>query len=191
MSWPERPWHSARPFLAWRQLVVGGLIAFGLAGCGFRPLHGTSAGASTYAVERVAVVPMPEWYGQALHLALSRRLSAGLASAQPTHILSITLVWSSRDLFTQKDTSVSRVEMLAQARYTLKPAGTNALAVSGVERSSAPFERPSTTEGILSEAVGRRDAQERALADLAERIARRVELALSRSEPAALPATRP
>ncbi len=145
-----------------------------LAGCGFEPLY-APAGPAAAVSGQVDVGVIQGVNGFALRERLVERL--GVAETV-RYRLDVKLSFAKQGVaITEKDVT-SRFDVTGTAVWTLTPVGLEAPTLSGEERAttgySAPTSDTSSAYAILS---AQRDAELRLSTLLADRIARRVELA--------------
>lgn len=103
-------------------VVFAALVA--LAGCGFTPLYGGSAGQQTSAqLGEVAVNNIPERPGQMLRISLQTQLQAGATPVTEIYALNVSYAIATTDLGVLQDSATTRYQLTATAKWTLSPIG--------------------------------------------------------------------
>jgi len=100
-------------------LAAGGLVA--LAGCGFKPLYGTSAdgGGTSLDMAAVRVDPIPDRIGQILRNEITNRLTAGVGPQPARYRLNVELTESSQPLQIQTSDTITRYNLRLVAAFQL------------------------------------------------------------------------
>ncbi|MBI2235689.1 MAG: hypothetical protein HYU60_01815 [Magnetospirillum sp.] len=160
--------------------VVAVVAATGLSGCGFRPLYargGAQDGQSTVAAEMggVRIAGIDNRLGQDLRNALLARITPTGEPANPRYTLAVALTQNEGGLGYRKDTFATMAEMRLTARIVLSDEDEGA-SVSGSEEALVSFDYLGPRYASIAM---ERDAANRAVTELADRIANRVGLALS------------
>lgn len=156
----------------------------GLAGCGFRPMHGARPdGPAQQGLETIQVGLITERNGQLLRRQLEARL-ASRGTAVPAYDLRVGLSYGVDLQGFARDGTPSRVRMTATANWFLYQAGAAPrLVASGVERA---FDAYNVPENQFFSADTSRDATERRLIDqLAEGIVMRLAVRFENGPPGA------
>lgn len=175
-----------RPLLPARLLPVCLLpvcllvAATALAGCGFRPLYGDVPGAVPE--PRLAAVDIgliADRSGQVLRNRLLTRMQPRGPVDPPTHVLDIDLVESRTGIAVQRDETATRTNLTVIAHLALTDLETGELALVQSVSAYASYDTLLAEYATLS---AERDARERAVIDLAERIATVIALYLQRTE---------
>ena len=161
-------------------VIVAVLAATGLSGCGFRPLYargGAQGGQSSVAAEMggVRINGIENRLGQDLRNALLTRISPTGEPASPRYILSVVLTQSEGGLGYRKDTYATMADMRLTARVILSDEDQGS-SVSGSEEALVSFDYLGPRYASVAM---ERDAANRAVTELADRIANRVGLALA------------
>lgn len=150
-----------------RLLRLAGLLPLaGLAACGFRPLYGTDSAGSSVAdqLAMVRIAPLRERNGQILHNLLRDRLNPYGQPVEPAYQLSITVSQVAEETGIRRDETASRAVLTLYASYSLQDAQ-GAVLTQGLARSSSGY---NILDSSYASSVARRDAEERALTELAE-----------------------
>lgn len=139
------------------------LVAFALiAGCGFKPVYATGAGANYGGA--ITVEKIDGRSGYILRRALQEELAIGLPNITETASLQITLDENLTRLAFEQDGAASRSNVTASGQYTLtRPQGV----IRGASKSEVSFGVPSSTFGDIS---AQKTASERAMRLLAKNI---------------------
>ena len=156
------------------------VAATGLSGCGYRPLYakgGTAEGSAAMVAELggVRVDQIDDRLGQELRNALLVRLSPQGEPANHRYSLSIKLNRSEGGLGFRKDTFATMAELRMDAVYVLTDED-EGVSHSGAENSVVSFDYLGPRYASIAM---ERDANSRAVTELADRIANRVAMALS------------
>lgn len=155
-------------------------LAFGVAGCGFRPLHAAPGSEAPAAIGSLAIDTIEGQTGFVLKRELERLVQVERGRGAPRR-LSVTLSEAIVPLGIRVDESASRSDVVVTAAYTLfDPDGT--VALRGTVSASAGYDIPIDAFG---EIAAQDDARERAGEILA--VLLRSELAMRLSRRAATP----
>lgn len=153
-----------------KSVLMAGMLVLGLAGCGFEPMY-AKRGAQTSAVADelagIRVAGIEDRQGQILRNALISRMSPLGEPARQTHTLEVVLNSSLENMAERKDGKASLGRMQITATFRLIATDGKSSSYSGVSRSIVSYRLLGPTYG--STAV-ERDAENRALVDLAEDI---------------------
>ena len=156
-----------------RRALLAGLGLAALSGCGFRPVHGDGGGDALRG--RVALDLPPGRVGHALREALERRL--GRAGPGADWTLAVTMGFDSEGVAITSDSAITRYVLRGEAPWTLT--GPEGPALDGRARSMSAH---SADGSLYASRAAARDAEERVAADLGERIAARIAVALASGE---------
>lgn len=168
-------------------LGLGGLLALGLPGCGFRPLYApitAEDGGSADLRDELAAVRVgniPERSGQLLRRDLQRRFEGLRAGVPARYALQVALTYSVEPLGYRRDGTITRLRYIATGSWSLSTLSVppRQIAVSAIPaRALDSFNIPDLQFFAADSA---RDAMEARLVDeLSEDIFRRVALELRR-----------
>lgn len=151
--------------------LVVGLLALGPVGCGFQPMYAKPdpANASPVAAELagIRVLGIEDRQGQILRNALVNRLNPLGEPSRADYTLSVQLNQSQENLAERSDGKASLGRLFITATFKLTEYRQEQPAFSGTSRSVVSYRLLGPTYG--STAV-ERDAEKRALGDLAEDI---------------------
>jgi len=139
-----------------------------LAGCGFSPIYAShDQGVLTAkALNQIYIDNIPDRAGQYLRNKLMDSLYFEGRPTAPDAILSVKIEIKETDLAIQKDATASRSQMRALASYKLKDKNGQVLLSRNAQAITA-YSRIDAQYGLV---VGQRDATERVLNEVAERI---------------------
>lgn len=170
-----------------RRRLLGGLGLFGLAGCGFQPLHAPveTAGGNTADLEQelaaVRVMPMGERFGQLMRRDLQRRLESTAPGTPARYQLSVGVGLNTEVLGFRRDGTISRVRYIASGSWTL---ATLSVPPQVVGRNALPFrtiDAYNVPDLQFFAADVSREAMERRLVEVvSEEVVREVAIALRR-----------
>lgn len=165
-----------------RALLVAALLALGPAGCGFQPLYGRSPDRKGIGDElaSVRVLNIEDRLGQQLRNALVERVSPRGEPPDPRYLLAVKLSQATSGLGVQRDATASLARMDVSATFTLSD-GERAI-FSGTATSVVSFNLLGPRYGSVAV---ERDAEARAVNDLAEEI--RNQVAVFLTNPAGMP----
>jgi len=166
-----------------RRFLALAAAAAALGACGLQPAHapapapgpaaGGAAGGAAAApgtALRGAVLVDPPADGDAF--ALVRRLEGRLGRPQaPRLALAVEAGFESEGLAITRQSQITRYNLVGEARYTLTELGTGALRDSGTVRSFTSYSATGSTVATLA---AERDARERLMVILADRIVARL-----------------
>lgn len=153
-----------------KTVLVAGILALGLAGCGFEPMYAKRGAQTSVVADQLAgirVAGIEDRQGQILRNALVSRMNPLGESARQTHTLEVFLNSAQENMAERNDGKASLGRMLIIANFRLIGTGDKASSYSGTSRSIVSYRLLGPTYG--STAV-ERDAENRALVDLAEDI---------------------
>lgn len=163
---------------------AAGLLALGMAGCGFRPIHGggSAAGAEGDVAADMAATRVPvisDRFGQLLRRALLQRFGQGggeIVAARWELLVGPSLAGEAVGI--QSDGAATRVRMIATANWTLLRLTPRETVATGFERTLDAY----NIQGVqLFAADASREAMERRLAEqLADEVALRMALQFRR-----------
>lgn len=157
-----------------RSLLLGGLaalVALPLAGCGFAPAYGTDGAASRL----LNAVHVEEPASRNAYLATRRieeRLGAGGPDAPYTLGLSVSL--GEESSASTSDGALTRYQVLGAVTYTLRRASDGRVIDSNTLRHFTGYSASGSTVATLQ---AKRDAQERMMVILADRVVQELVLA--------------
>jgi len=147
-----------------------------LAGCGFRPLYGTTGPGTApgQSLATIYVEPIPERVGYELRNSLLDLLNASGQSEETSYRLKLVLTEDRTEgVALQRDATITRYNYHLTARYDLFARGGTAPITSGEVSALTAFNVASSPFATV---IAERDASDRAANDIAERI--RTELAV-------------
>lgn len=161
-----------------RALLLFAVLALGPAGCGFRPMYGTPSGAASGVstdLASIRIEPIKDRIGQQLRNALVQRLSPRGEAADYAYTLTVKLTESVNNLGFRKDTyaTVANLTMSAQVQLSSETATILGDTVS----TTVYFDHLGPRYASVAT---ERDAEERALTQLAEDIRNRITVAIQR-----------
>jgi LPS-assembly lipoprotein len=152
--------------------VLLSLLLCGLAACGFQPAYAPTEGRAL-AGGLIEIEPIPGRAGYMLRRSLEQELSAGLPGLAEPVVLSVDLRDQLSRLSILADGAASRSTLVATGRYRLQGEAVNVRGSVSVETG---FIVPEGPFGDISAQTG---AQDRAMRELAKRIADDLRLRLA------------
>lgn len=161
-----------------RTLLLFAVLALGPVGCGFRPMYGVPSGAATGVDADLAAVriePIKDRIGQQLRNALLQRLSPRGEAADYTYSLQVKLSESVSNLGFRKDTYATVANLSMSAQVVLLREGASILGTT--VSTTVYFDHLGPRYASVAT---ERDAEERALDQLADNIRNRVAVAIQR-----------
>lgn len=158
MWWPDR-----RHLLA----AAAVILAAALGGCGYAPAYGPN-GTAVVARGAVAVEQASDRRTFLLREALLQRLGE---PTSPRYALGLEIEVIAEGLGITANNEITRYQLLGTARYTLRDIATGTVAASG---EVSGFTGYSTSASTVGGVTARRDAEERLMTILADRIAVRL-----------------
>lgn len=159
-----------------RAFLLVAVLALGPAGCGFRPLYGTpsgEAGSVDGELAGVRIGPIKDRVGQQLRNNLVQRLSPRGEAADYGYLLDVKLSENVSSLGFRRDTFATVANMAISAQVQL--VGERAVILSEVVTTTVYFDFLGPRYASLAT---ERDAEERALGQLADEIRNRVAVAI-------------
>ena len=125
-----------------RPALLAGL-GIALAGCGFKPLYGTTSAHSTVAADlaSVRIAPVRSRIGQLIRNDLISTMRTRTADAPGRYRLEIVPEESESDMFVQEDSSVNRRSYSLRVNYSLYESGGNRLMDDGRVFSIISYDR--------------------------------------------------
>lgn len=154
-----------------------------LSACGFSPIYGPKNGDKApvaEALSSIAIGNIANEEGQKLRNKLIDRMYGNGRPAEPSARLTLSLQVSEVSLGIKKDSTASMIELTLIAPYTLQDMNGQKL-VKGRARSLALYSRLDAQYGILA---AKRNAYDRAIAEVAEQIVSRLSLFYAETPPA-------
>lgn len=166
---------------------AAGLMAVAvLGGCGFHPLYGTTSRHGEAVAGELAAIRIPpvvgqseaqiDRLGQILRNNLSDRLTPKGQSAQKRYSLAINIDRQTQELGIRRDATASRANLMVSANYTLTGVSDNVVRVSGASRTVVSYD---ILDAQFATTVAEKDAEHRAVRELADDIANRLALYFS------------
>jgi len=146
-------------------LVVSALL---LVGCGFQPMYGAGSNAGML---RSVIIDIPGHERADQVLAESLRDQFGPRTQGGDYRLSAEIFMSASGLGVGADDIATRMALSMQVLYTLTDAQTGEIVLQDAVRSEASFDLPAQP---YAAEIARRDAEERAARDAAQRISLRL-----------------
>jgi LPS-assembly lipoprotein len=143
--------------------VILGLLALGLAGCGFTPLYGNAGTGST--LSRIAVSTQDDRLGYRVREQLEDALGRDGGQA-PLWRLQTTIEQSRRPLGRRIDDTATRYELTVRGSWILTPVS-GGTPLSGVETVTTTY---SAADQPYAAIAAQQDGEERAAAELARLI---------------------
>jgi LPS-assembly lipoprotein len=161
-----------------RALLLVALMTLGPMGCGFRPMYGTPSGAQTGVDADLATIrigPIKDRIGQQLRNTLVSRISPKGEAADYAYALDVKLSESVSNLGFRKDTYATVANLSMSAQVVLS--GPTATIMGETVTTTVYYDHLGPR--YASVAI-ERDAEERALTQLADEIRNRIVVALQR-----------
>lgn len=161
-----------------RALLVVALLALGPSGCGFRPMYGSLGVDESIAdaeLARIRIEPIKDRIGQQLRNGLLARLTPRGEAADYTYTLKILLSENVANLGYRKDANATLASLTMSAQIQLS--SENSRLLSDTATSIVYFDHLGPR---YASAATERDAEERALSQLADDIRNRVAAAIQR-----------
>ena len=161
-----------------RALLLFAVLALGPAGCGFRPMYGTPSGAASGVdadLASVRIAPIKDRIGQQLRNALLQRLSPRGEAADYSYSLLVRLNESVSNLGFRKDTYATVANLSMSAQIILTREG--AAIIGETVTTTVYFDHLGPRYASIAT---ERDAEERAIIQLADNIRNRVTVAIQR-----------
>ena len=163
----------------WSRLLAAIAVAALLAGCGFRPLYGTTGENRQVAAQlaQIRIQTMPDRTGQKLRNFLLDRLNPNGQPAQPLYYLQVTINVSRTDLGIERDETATRALLMMTANYQLIDRARKVVLVEGSTQSTNSFNIVASDFATLSAET---DATERATREVSDDIKTRLALYFTR-----------
>jgi LPS-assembly lipoprotein len=164
-------------------LIALSLAAFGLAGCGYRPLYGSGPGGSGVDSElaKVRVGLIADRAGHRLRNHLLDRMNPRGEPALPAYSLNVTLVESRVDLGVRRDETRTRANLILTATFQLRDLSSNRILFAASARRVASF---NISDAEFSTISAESAARRRSAEGLANEITQRVAIHLNRKRSA-------
>lgn len=148
-----------------RAVLIGALAT--LSACGFTPVHGPSGGGTALRATIRATEPDTD-----LTFAFVRQFEERLGrSASPAWELDYTITTSQEALAIDGSNFISRFNIEGRIDWTLTPAGSNTVTLSGQETTFTAY---AATGSTISTQESERDAERRLARILADRVVTRL-----------------
>jgi LPS-assembly lipoprotein len=163
-----------------RTLLLFCLVALGPMGCGFSPLYargGESSGAGSVNedLSRVRIAPIKDRLGQQLRNALVQRITPKGEPSDYRYVLTITVTETASDLGYRRDNFATLGNLTVTASIALTGDGFTIMGGNSSTVASFDYIGPR-----YASVANERDAQERAIIQLADDIRSQVAVALAR-----------
>lgn len=183
-SRPGRPTpQSARPAALQRRRVLAlvgfSLAILSLAGCGYRPLYGSSPENTQVSSElaKVRIGLIANRAGHRLRNHLLDRMNPGGEPSAPSYALSVNLDETRVDLGVRRDETRTRANLILTATFQLRDTANSRILFKATARRVASFNiRDAEFATISAESAARR----RTVEGLSDEITRRVAIFLNR-----------
>jgi len=182
MSWSKTT-VSRRVFCRGGGALLAGLPLAGLGGCGFQPLYGkqspqdnTVSVSSSLAAVRVE--PLRDRVGQKMHNLMRDRINPQGQPTAPNYSLRIELAESVTEAGVRKDETATRANLRLQAQFTLVSVADGSELTSGKSVSTTSYD---ILGAPFATTVSVDDARDRALAEIANDIQRRLAVYFARA----------
>ena len=162
-----------------RSLLLVSLLTLGLSGCGFTPMYGNGGADSSSGINTdlagIRVAPIKDRLGQKLRNSLVQRLSPQGEPGDYRYILTINLSEAASDTGYRRDTFATMGKLNMSAIVTLIGDGVTILSGSATTEVSFDYLGPRYASVAME-----RDAEDRAITQLAEDIRSQVGAAILR-----------
>lgn len=174
MSWSRRDFCRAAAGVS---LTV---LAGGLAGCGFQPLHakGEDDLAVSNELASVRIDPLRDRVGQQMHNFLRDRINPQGQPVAPNYHLKVELTEKLSETGVRRDETATRANLRMTAEFALIDAAGETVLYSGQSSSTTSYD---ILDNPFASTVSERDARERALREVADDIRTRLALYFSRA----------
>lgn len=162
-----------------KALLLAAVLALGPAGCGFRPMYGSMGGRDSVAdadLARIRIEPIKDRMGQLLRNGLLARLTPRGEAADYAYTLRILLSENVSNLGYRKDANATLASLTITAQIQLNGEGSTGI-LSDSATSIVYFDHLGPRYASVAT---ERDAEERALNQLADDIRNRVTAAIQR-----------
>jgi len=158
------------------RLLLIGLVTFSmlsLSACGYRPLYGkASLNPATEAnLAAIEIAPLYERIGQMLHTELGRKLYPRGQARAATHTLRVKISEGTSHLAVAKNTTATRANYRLVANYSLVRKSDGREVISKSLFSTVSYNILSSD---YANSIAAKNAQERAVNDVSEQLARRM-----------------
>ncbi|MEA1937837.1 MAG: LPS assembly lipoprotein LptE [Pseudomonadota bacterium] len=161
--------------MSWHGKPLILLLMLVLSGCGFSPLYAPDT-QQAVSFDHIAIAAIADRDGQILRNALIDRMYVNESPVSPTHVLTVTLTGHLVDMGIRKDATATRAQLKLEADFALALVESGESILSGHERVISGTNILDSEFGTL---VAERNARDRALVVLADRITNRLALYLS------------
>lgn len=159
------------------------LFALAVAGCGFRPIHGTGGqGPSYQALSSVHISPVEDRVGQILYNRLLDRMNSTGRPKEPRFRLETTLSEAIERVGFQKNEFATRANLRLRAQYTLFSQSTGTPVLTNNETVVASY---NILRSDFATLASENEARRRAARVLADEIVNRLSLYFAASPVAA------
>ena len=146
-------------------LLVG--LGIALAGCGFKPLYGTTSAHSTVAADlsSVRIVPTGSRIGQQVRNDLISTMQTRGGEGPSVYRLELVPEERESDVFIQEDSDVNRRSYTLRVNYSLYEAGSNRLVDDGRVFSIVSYDRVESEFANIRALKSAKDQAARVVAD--------------------------
>lgn len=158
-----------------RRALVILMLSFALPGCGFKPMYGASATATSASVmDRMATIdirPIPDRLGQVVRNALVDAITPGGAGGAPVYELALKVGEEREDVAIRQNASATRANYRMSAKFELREIATDKVALTGTTWAETAFD---IVQQDYPTVIAQQDAQEKLAVELAEEIKTRI-----------------
>lgn len=167
--------------MSWAKLVGTVLLVLGLgglAGCGYTPLYGDTAGGgkTSESLSRVTIGAIDQGLvGRDVRVGLLDHINPDGERADPLHRLEVTLTPALGGVLVQPDAAITRYNYTLSANYKLIDLKTGEVVIKGDVLGTSAY---NVVTNEYATVVARRDAERRAATTVSDAIALRVALYL-------------
>lgn len=158
-----------------------------VAGCGFRPLHGTAWSEETGSdggFSQTLITPLTGRTGQKLHNLLRDRINPSGQPVKHLYILDVSLDVQVSELGIRKDETATRANLILKADYGLRDRDTKAQLFAARSESVNSY---NILDDFYATSVSQESALDRGLREVANEIRRRLGIYFSRGTDTAQP----
>ncbi len=158
-----------------RRLLVIAILAFALPGCGFRPMYGESATATSPSInarlESIDIRPIPDRLGQVVRNELIDAIAPQGSSGAPVYELALKVGEEREDVGIRQNAAATRANYRMSAKFELREIATDKVVLTATTWAETAFD---IVQQDYPTVIAQQDAQKRLAVGLAEEIKTRI-----------------
>jgi LPS-assembly lipoprotein len=151
------------------------MLSLAVAGCGFKPMYGDNATATSGPVsakmESIDIRPIPDRLGQVVRNELVDAIAPQGPSGTPVYELALKVGEEREDVGLRQNASATRANYRMSAKFELREIASDKVVLTGTTWAETAFD---IVQQDYPTVIAQQDAQEKLAAELAEEIKTRI-----------------